>query len=400
MIGSDNSKIAKIYAWLLVLVPVLSQYQVGPLDLDVIIMAGFFCFYLLYSGRVALHGVNKQILGIICYIVVITTINIVIGRKYSPVSSIVVRAGKYCLYLFIVFFVGNRFITYETMMRTYRTIVYTATIYIIIQTVAYYGAGITLPNKLGGSSHSNNGAEVGRLRSFYSEPAAYGYVTAPFIACSLFGVHYRDGKNRNAVDALFATVGIILSTSGQGIIVTAVIWGLWVLLQIINGGFRNVGKLALLVSAVVASLVLYKTGILEFALGRFDAGSESGAVSARMSGYETLTLLSPFQRIFGAGYGNYVVENTFDLNVFYDVVNYSSIAQFLFTQGILGTGLWCVFFCTVFWRGTACSRVLVIAMLVLSIGGCPMLGITCPLWLTLMCVQLPNGQFSGRPADT
>lgn len=390
-----QSKKANVFAWLLLLLPVLSQYRVGPLDLDVIVVAVVFLFSILTSKYLYTTKLNKSVLALLVYIVATTTINLVIGDKYSPSFDIVVRTGKFCLYLFMVFFVCNEELTYEKMMRIYRIVAYAATIYVIIQTIAFYGAGITLPNKIGGSSYSNK-VEMGRLRAFYSEPAAMAYSIVPFLICSLFGKKYHDGKLNQAFDAFFVSVGIILSTSGQGILAIGVAWAIWILLRFKNGGFRNLKEIVLLVSIVVAIVLLYNSGILKFALERATDTGETGTVSARTSGYATLELLTPLQRVFGAGYGNYVVENTYGLGVFYDVVNYSSIAQFLFTQGIVGTAAWAVFFLLIFFKGNACVRVLVIVLIFMSVGGCPMLAILCPTWLALMGLQMPAGNFSAR----
>lgn len=390
--SKNASPLEKAYAWILLLTPVLSQYQMGPLDLDVIVMVAFFAVYVAVYGKVHVTPINRQIMLIIGYIVAITAVNLVIGQKFSPSSAIVMRTVKYCLYLFITFFIGPKLLTYERFMQVYRIIAFAATIYVIIQTVAFYGAGVTLPNKIGGSVRGND-VEVGRMRAFYSEPAAMGYSIVPFVAASLFGKEYRDGKGNGAADGLFVSIGIVLSTSSQSIVALAAIWLIWIVLRLKNGEFRQVRNILPLLGVAVAIVVLYYTGILKFALDRVGNTSEGGAVDARMSGYATLELLSPLQKIFGAGYGNYVVENTFGLSVFYDVVNYSSIAQFLFTLGYIGTACWLLFFLNVFRKGSVCSRVLVIALIILSIPGCPMLGIVCPTWLTLMCIQLPKGQF-------
>lgn len=388
----------KIYPWILVLLPVLSQYQFGPLDLDVIVMALFFLCGIFFRRHIRISPVGRFALVLIGYIFFTTVINIVIGQKFSPISTIIVRAGKYLLYLLIVFFLGNECISYESLMKAYRVVAFAATIYIVIQTVAFYGAGITLPCKIGGSIKENE-VSVGRLRAFYSEPAVMSYSLIPFIVCSLFGEPYRNKKHTGGFDAVFVSAGIILSTSGQGILAISIVWAIWILLQIINGKFKAKQFLLLLGIAIVA-LVLYRSGILEFALGRLESAEEGSAIDARMSGYKSLDLLSPLQLLFGSGFGNYVVENSFGLDVFYQFVNYSSLAEFLFTLGIVGTLAWLVFFISVFRKAPLCSRMLFVAMFILSLGGCPLTGILFPVWLTLICTQLPDGQFSRKKALT
>ena len=384
----------KLYMLVLVLMPVLAQYRIGPLDLDVVMMAVLLLIFLITSQYLTITRFNGLVLGIILYIIGITALNLFFGEKFSKESEIILRAGRYCLYLLVVFFFGNKHVGYADLMRIYRVIAYAASIYILIQAVFYYGAGITLPNKIGGTSQNTNMADVGRLRSFYSEPAELGYNLLPFIACSLFGEPYqKNGKNSGYQDALLVTVAVVVSTSGQGVIAAITVWALWFVVHVFRGDmkFRDV---MLVIGVAIAAVIPYSTGILEYTLGRVESGSDdTGAIAARSTGYDSLSLLSPLQLVFGTGFGNYVVENRYGLDMVYEFVNYSSIAEFLFTLGILGILLWVIFFTRIFCKGNLCSKVLLIAMVVLSLYGCPMTGKHFPLWLTLMCVQLPKGLF-------
>ena len=384
--------LAKFYMWLIVLLPVLAQYKVGPLDLDTVLMIVFFLCALVSRNYLWGTRLNGKALVIFLYIVVTTVVNILWGQKFSPTADIVLRSGRYCLYIIIVFFLGNEYVRYEQIMKIYRIVAYAATIYVIIQTIAFYGAGITLPNKIGATVNDAT-AEVGRLRSFYSEPAVMSYSLVAFIACSLFGKPYGKKTANASLDAIFVSTGIILSTSGQGIVATGVIWVLWVLDGLIKRKLKF-KQLCMLMGAVIVVVVLYNSGILKYALDRAGNTNEGGAVDARMSGYESLALLSGLQKIFGSGFGNYVVENVFGLDVVYEFVNYSSLAEFLFTLGIVGTALWVLLFITLFKKGPVCTKVLIAAMTVLAFGGCPLSGLFMPLWLTLMSIQLPKGYFA------
>ena len=384
----------KIYPWLLVLLPVLNQYQVGPVDLDVIVMTIFFLCAVFFYRNIRISPVGRFVLVLVGYIFFITVANIAIGYKYSPVSDIIIRTGKYILYLLIVFFLGNECISYESLMKAYRVVAFAATIYVVIQAVAFYGGGITLPSKIGGSIKESE-VSVGRLRSFYSEPAVMSYSLLPFIVCSLFGKPYRTAKRGYSFDAGIVSVAIILSTSGMGIAVTAVVWILWVLLQIINGSFKA-REFLLLLSVGIAAVILYRSGVLEFALERAENTGEGGAIDSRLSGYKSLELLSSLKLLFGTGFGNYVVENTFGLDLFRENVSYSSIAQFIFTLGIIGTTMWLLFFVKLFFRGNRCARITLVVLILLSVFGAPLVGIQFPVWLTLICTQLPDKQFSRK----
>lgn len=383
----------KFYMFLLAAMPILSRYQIGPLDLDIVLMLVCLLVYLFSSSIITITPVGKPMAIMICYILLVTGANLLFGQLFSSRTDIILRMGRYCIYLFIVFAIGNERVNYEDLMRIYRVIVYISAIYLVLQNVAYYSTGIILPSKIGGSSGEAL-SEIGRLSALYSEPAALGYNLMPFIACSLFGRNYKKNHTKsNEVDALVASVAVMLSTSGQGILCAGLLWGVWLLHRILKKGLRS-RDLLLIIGAVIAVLILYTTGILEYALGRMDSTGEGSAVNARFSGYVTLSLLSPLQAVFGSGFGNYVVENTFDLAVYYQNVNYSSIAEFLFTLGIVGTAIWSGFFLYLYKKGSIGSKMVIFSLLVLSLLGCPMTGMNFPLWLTLICSQLPSGLYT------
>ena len=375
------------------LLPVTAMYKVGPLDLDVVLMLAILVIYLFTTKYITITPLGKFPALLIIYILVVTSLNLMFGQKFSPKTDIFLRMGRYCLYLFIVFFLGNNSANYDQLMRLYRVIAYAASIYIILQTILFHGARIYLPNRIGGSIYTNVSSTMYRFRSFYSEPADLGYGLSPFIACSLFGKNYKkDPTKTNYMDALLVSVGIVLSTSGQGIFCIAIIWAIWILKRFFVDGIKT-RDAVLILFAIVAIVVLYATGILEYALNRADSTGEGSAVDARASGYVTLSLLSPLQKIFGAGFGNFVVENNFNLEIYYNSANYSTIAEFLFTLGIIGTIIWVLFFIYLFQKSTVCGRVLILAILFLSVLGCPMTGKHFPMWLTLICSQMPIGIF-------
>lgn len=382
----------KLYPWLIVLLPALAQYQIGPVDLDSVAMALFFVLAVWRKRYVHFTPINNRALIILVYLVLITVANIAVGTKYSPNSDIILRAGRYCLYLLVVFYLGNDALTYDKLMRAYRFLAYAAITYLLIQAVFYYGAGIILPSRIGSDSRASE-YEIGRLRSFFSEPSVLSYSLVPFVVCNLFGAN--NGTKKASFDAIFVSAGIILSTTGQGILAIGVTWTIWLLLRTIRNGFKAKDMLLLIVF-VTLIVVLLNSGILSFALDRASDTGEGGAIDARMSGYVAIRILSPLQLIFGTGFGNYIVDNRFGLDVPYAFVNYSSLAEFIFTLGILGTLLWLALFIYIARKGNTCVRVLLIVMAVLCWAGCPLTGVFMPLWLSLMCVQLPQGLFSRK----
>ncbi len=382
----------KLYIFIILMIPILYQYSFGGglLDLDVVAMA--LIFFLTIVGRInSYNKYRRDFLILLIYTILITVVNLLVGTHYASSLSIILRAGRYCLYIYLVLIRNINLFDFQKAMKIYRVIVYFATVYIIIQAIFYYGAGITLPNVIGSSSTEvvNNGIEVGRLRSFYSEPAAMAYSMIPFVICSLFGDGYQEEKNC-IKDAIVGTTAIILTTSGQGILCALVVWAIWFVTQIFGGRLTK-GKVFLLFGIVVATVLILNSSIMQFSLGRVFDKRSNGAVSARKSGYVTWELLNPIQMFFGTGYGNYVTRNIYGLNVPYEYVNYSSIAESVFTTGILGTLILLFCFVKRFFRANLRVKVIFIAILVLALGGCPLTGNFFPLFLSFAFCKNPDG---------
>lgn len=377
--------LSTIYTIAVFLVPVLSQYAIGPLDLDVVVM-GILFLIILFNHSVNIQN-NQGIVLLLCYIVFITFINLLVGKLYATSMEILLRLVKYALYLAMTMFFGvNQLITYEKGIKIFRIVAFCATTYLILQAIFYYAAGIVLPNTIGGNTNTIiGGEEVGRLRSFYSEPSVMAYCNLPFVCCALFGEKYGK-KDTRILDAIYVSFGIVLSTSGQGIACAAFLWASWVVRNIVLGKIKL--KQILTVAAIVLLLrVLYVSGILKFAVDRMTNTDEHGAISARASGYETWKLLNPFQLLFGAGYGNYVTLNVYNLDVPYDYVNYSSLAENVFVIGIVGSLFLYIILFHGFLKGNLRAKMIFLLIIVLGFSGCPLGAIFIPIYLSFLFIS-------------
>lgn len=376
--------LSTIYTIAIFLVPVLSQYSIGPLDLDVVVMSILF-LTIAFSNGVEFQN-NRGIALLLFYIISITFLNLLGGTLYASSMEILLRLVKYALYLAMTMFFGvNQLITYEKGVKIFRVVAFCATTYLILQAIFYYAAGIVLPNTIGGNTNSIAGEEVGRLRSFYSEPSVMAYCNIPFVCCALFGEIYGK-KDTRMFDAIYVSLGIVLSTSGQGIVCIGVLWGSWLVRNIVLDKI----KLKEILTVIVVVLLLraiYVSGILEFAVGRMTNTDEYGAISARASGYETWSLLNPVQLLFGTGYGNYVTLNVYNLDVPYDYVNYSSLAENVFVMGVVGS----LFLYTIlfhgFLKGDLRAKMVFLSIIVLGVSGCPLGAVYIPIYLSFLFIS-------------
>lgn len=371
----------KIYALVVVLGPILSQYSIGAIELDLIAMLLVMMIGILGRAK-SKGGLNTSIIIFLIYVVIETIFNLIGGTHYSETTDIILRSGRYCLYIYFVLLKNLGYFDYSIVFKYYRKVVYLAFAYILIQAAAFYATGLVLPNKIGGSAAALYTASVGRFRSFYSEPAALAYGIIPFTVCSLFGPKYEKSKNM-LIDAVISSGAIILSTSGQGVICLTAVWGMWLIISFKSARI-TAPRLLLMMIILLAVAVLAGSPIINYTIGRANSIEQNGAIAARISGYSSLRLLSKMQLLFGAGVGNYIVKNAYNIKTVFSSIYYSTIAEYLFTTGIIGTSIFVSAFVTRY-RGSSINvKVLILATLILSFGGAPLSGAFIPLYLSLI----------------
>lgn len=377
----------KLYAFVIMIGPVVCQYSIANvMELDIVAM--LIVMLIGFSAGIRSKGVQRnEITLLIIYTATVTLCNLLFGSQYAEVQDIILRCGRYCLIMYFVLLKNIDYFDYGIALKYYRKIVYFAFLYIVIQAFAYYTMGIVLPNKIGENTSNLYVEGFGRLRSFYSEPAALSYGILPFTACSLFGPKYED-KNM-MVDAIVSSVAIILSTSGQGNIGLAAIWVIWLIIWLRQKKISH-SRFAIMLIIIAAAVYLVGSPIVGFTFGRVNSLGQGGAISARASGYTSLSVLNTMQHVFGTGYGNYIVRNDYGINTLYSYIYYSSLADYLFTTGIIGTFMLIVIFIKRFHRSELNVKILIVVTLILSLGGAPLSGANIPLYFSLIFSSYMN----------
>ena len=381
-----NNKLNSFQYYCIFLMPSLAQYSIlgGKLDLDVIALLIVVLLMVKDNGGKARISRNNKLTRYILYTVLIVSFNILLSHLYVTRMEIILRSGRYCLYLVIAGMMLPEHVEYEEAVCIYRKVVFAALFYIILQYIVYLTTGFILPKKIGMSLRNFIGRA--RLSSFYSEPADMAYSLVPFICCALFGPQYRQ-KDSRFLDALLISFAIILSTSSQGTVVVLLLWGLRVLTGITKRRF-NKNELILLVILVLIALVMSRFSLFDYSLSRLTGGTRSTAWAARSGGYTVFSNQGLISKFFGVGYGNYPSVNTFRYNTYGNYINFSSLSESLFTQGIFGTFLFFLFFFYSARNGNTVQRALIIAIAVLSIGGSPLTGKYIPIYFVIILCKI------------
>lgn len=291
--------------------------------------------------------------------------------EYSSTNSILVRLLRFIVVLVVM--IGFGYTTYydeNSYVKTLRFLSIIVSTYAILQTVVFNFTGIKLRNifglERGGAMFTSTLGEyesIYRPPSIFLEPSGVTYFLTPFLCYILF--HQKKTSRKDLFIAALVSVGIVVSTSGQGLMVLALCWGIWFFSQIRK---MNISSILL---AFILGAILFNNFDFSFSTSRITRTDELNAIDARAGGYELFRQMSGFDMIFGNGFGNYVEE-----------VYYSSFAEILFCTGCLGLLIVLVFYLFLFVKGVRYQKILVLASILLMFGG----GI---YTATYLCLYLP-----------
>ena len=223
------------------------------------------------------------------------------------------------------------------------------TFVVLAQHLLYIGAGTTITTDRSflfpfkeffnsGMVETLNGSKMiigGLFRpsAFFIEPAHYSQFCLIGLTVSL--ANNEELLNKKAI---IISLGIILTTSGLGIVTT---FAIWTVKMVVNGkGLTRSTIIYLcvgLIAIILALIVLYAiSNSFRMALARITTSSvdHKSALEGRLGSRILLKDLNAEERLIGMGYGNiptYGVKRT----TYY----MTGIIELLYCQGILGTAL-------------------------------------------------------------
>lgn len=335
--------------YIVVLYPYLSQYELGGTGLDIGTVTVLF---LLVSSIFRNERIEMSWILFSIYCVVTTEIAIALNwmTQISTLTSFV-RLGK-MLVAFVYVSLSNDDLDECALKKAYYHVGDFATYAIFVQTVLFYLSNITL--KL------NNGVYVlhsglARPCSIFSEPSQYTNYMVVLLALTFFqNENDYFYKNRKVL----YSIGILLSTSGQGYVVLAGMWISYVIYSgIIQHRFRKAITILILIG--IGVVIASRIPIIQDSYGRFfSTTSETGyssAVTGRLVGFDYINELTSGQLLIGTGFGNRVSGRAITGGVIY----YNGISSIISGSGIIGLIIY-VLICIKYMRKTSIAFVVAV----------------------------------------
>ncbi|NQK81610.1 hypothetical protein HO482_05780 [Streptococcus suis] len=356
--------VSKLYTWALVLLPLVSIYGISEINLDFGTLALLLLlpFVINEQGKIVFEKriVFPWLLYAI-YIVISLYFPTIFGKEtYLTNGSLYVRAFKNIIYIFILMLSTSRgIINKDYFVQIYLKVTKICTYYIFIQVVLYYTIRFNLPGYINMMLVAEGYGERLDVTSFsLFRPTSLFYEPAHFFEYVIIGViiylfRYKVTSKNDIFNAIFLALGIVLSTSGMGILTIAGIFGFWLLQQLSLTKFIRVRKemFLLIVIGLIAVAFFLQSGFGQSVLSRlFSTGTNYSALDGRTEIYERIFSFDTGRVLVGSGYGN-VLEHYF----------YPSWAFNLWCTGIIGSSIIVILYLRAYFQ----SRVTIAKIIVL-----------------------------------
>ncbi|WP_206736747.1 hypothetical protein, partial [Enterococcus faecium] len=268
-------------------------------------------------------------------------------------------------YFCIVFLCINSIFNVNIFFNFYSKITMLATIYLIIQVFAHNLLNINLPwtipflnvyqENYNTIDFASFFSDFYRPYSFFLEPGYYVQYILPCLVILLF-----IKKAYNLKMAIFISIGLVFSTSGQGLIIGLIIWVLYIILEL----RRNI--LVFISTSIFFVLLIgsiLKISFIERSLARLFGSDTSSSNSRIFEPFSYFMNLETQNKIFGIGYNN--------ISPIFGKVYLNSVSYVLITSGIVGFLFVLMFLisCFLLFKKTESKILLFIFCFLLMIGG-------------------------------
>jgi len=362
----SSKLISRIFTFIVIAYPILGVYK-SPLEyFDLGTFITLLLIPIIIKKSDFKIAINKPLL-ILLYYIFFSTLILILLNSLNTLS--ILRTGKFIVLIFVVLLCGyNRLFDKLYALEVLKIVTNIAIVYLIIQVILNKGFGIILPNGIPALAdndaylYTSHIAAV-RPSSFFLEPAHFAQYVLVYLTYCLFGVEQNNTLSNRWRNAIFILVGIIFSTSGQGLILACLLICIWLFTQMFMSKISLLKIVALLFVVLVSIFIiplLLNLESVNYTLSRIFTDNLSGggnALESRLRGYEYIKYLKGINLLIGMGFGN-IPEGIY----------MSGFAYIIYCTGIFG---FLIFICTllsIFKKAKGFQRPLLIAYFALLIG--------------------------------
>ncbi|MBK5261642.1 MAG: hypothetical protein JJE17_03590 [Peptostreptococcaceae bacterium] len=363
----------KFFTALVVFLPILSLYKtpVPGFDLGTLVLI-LSCFLYLLRKRL-IFTQNKFFFIFTIYVFIFSLISYLLLKKLNTDTLLIfLRLAKFSL--FSIFFMMFDMFDFEFGIIWLKRITLVAVVMIIVQTISvnifhFYVPGVIyrFADAQVYADQIQKMKDSGMSSLFFFRPSSIFYEPGQFAQyCYVYLCYCLFSEKRisreNLFNSVFISIGLILSTSGQGILILTFFWigfGLNNFFSQKFSYFKLFSGIFLLVTIIFAFSVILKLPIFSKSMDRVidnSSGFHFGvAVYGRFLSYSLLKDLSLYDFLFGVGFGNVTMYMP-------------TVSQIIHTSGLFGIVLFFLFLVSSFFKGDSFQKWGIIVFFGLCIG--------------------------------
>lgn len=315
-----DDKLKKIFTLIVLTLPITSQYKsivpgfsIG--DFALLLITIFIIIDLMMKQhKVNIRKIiNSPFIWFVMYIICASLISSM-TQHYSSMADISVRTLRYIFYIFCATFISSIYFNFNFFIKWYRRLVMFATAFLFIQIILFKYKGYILMGTIPGLEISNPGYSEEVMRNLYSyfhrpssiflEPGYFAQFSLPYLAYTLFN-NTKESKVK-FIEVIFLTIGLALTTSGQGIIIGLFVLEMWFFTKSYNTKSKKINLIFVLgICIFIAAIpIIFKVPIVERSVSRLFGSPVSSSSSRIFRGFNIYSQLEPIYKFIGVGYGN------------------------------------------------------------------------------------------------
>lgn len=312
-----------VYSCFIAFLPIISIYASGIPGLtlgDVCLILLFFFSVISSKKSNTIGGTDKsrviRTFLILAFYYLVSFCCSTILQPNPPIVEMSIRIIRFLFYIIVLLELSKKYFDYEIASKWVRRISVAATFYVVLQYILYFkysyilkGYLQSIPIYLKEYSVIDYAERYQwhffRASSFFLEPAHYAQFAVLGLCFALTG--YTQKNQYSLINAILISIGIILSTSIQGIIITAILWLIWI--PVIYSRNRNKkGIMTVYILLVCLPVLMYYmlgTDVVQNTLSRITEGKsqDMSAYNARFGGVTAINSLKGIFFLIGKGFG-------------------------------------------------------------------------------------------------
>lgn len=402
----------RIVIFVLAILPITSYYCFWGtnITLNTIILIGLFFLNLLFTRRMSLNKTFFPMIFLSVWLLISTLLNSVLnGYNNYAINAFLL------IVLMSLVLLTTDFSKIGGYVKVYEFICYLICGFLLVQFLFYYAFGIRVTGKLPGFQlleeyrflESTFGVNIGyTLASFssvFSERSHFALYCMPLLCIYLFGLPGK--KKKSFIKSVVLSALMMMTFSGNAIIVVACLWALFIFLKLKNRSSKEkLSAIFLTALAAVAFIVLmqndsfYQTvNRLFFYNGDVSSTDNTKAAYRIYRGFDFFRQLPFINKLFGVGYrsltefaGIHSISSVFDVSGETSYEYLSAFFQTLIYGGVVCFGIYIFFIIKLFLNSkNTAAKAIIFSIVLLSISSSILCDYTWLLYVSIAVFVSP-----------